>query len=276
MDQCGHRRGTCHGVREPGVERDLGRFTDAAEKEKECDERDLRSVGDERGRCGPEDIYKIQRPNRPENHEHGQQQPEVADPVHDERLLTGSRLGLVVEPEPDEEVAAETHAFPSDEQDGKVGAEDQHQHEEDKQVQVGKIAWVRSVVTHVSHAEHVDQGTDTGDHHEHDGRQLVDLERQIYLQLTNRHPRPHVHDVGRIMDGPSESHYPGKGGDEGRDQNTDAYYAHGAFRIRPEEAQPTVHQKAQEREEHREPDHRYRAGHYPRSRFKFCKSSVSL
>ena len=260
VDQCGHRCGTCHGVREPGVERDLGRLTDAAEKEKECDERDLRSVGDKRSRRGLEDLQKIQRPNRPEDHEHGQQQPEVADPVHDERLLTGSRLGLVVEPEPDEEVAAETHAFPPDEQDRKVGAEHQHQHEEDKQVQVGEIAWVRSVLTHVSHAEHVDQGTDTGHYHEHHGRQLVDLERQIDLQLTNRHPRPHAHDVGRVMYGPRESHDPYKSGDEGADQNTDAYYTHGAFRVRPEEAQPTVRQKAQERQQHREPDHRYRAG----------------
>jgi len=182
--------------------------------------------------------------------------PDVADPVHDERLLTGSRLGLVVEPEPDEEIAAETYAFPPNEQDRKAGAQHQHQHEEDKQVQVGKIPWVRSVLAHVSDAEHMDQGTDTGHHHEHDGRQLVDLERQIDLQLTNRHPRPQVHDVGRVMYGPRESHYPGKREDEGGDQNADAYYTHGPLGVRPEEAQPTVRQKAQQRQEHREPDQR--------------------
>ena len=123
-----------------------------------------------------------------EQHEHRDEESEVADAIDDERFLPGVGVGLVVEPEPDQQVGAESDAFPADEQHGIVRAKHQHQHEEDEQIQIREEARVSGIFAHVADAEDVDQRSDTGDDEHHHHRQLIELERSIDLQVAGRHP----------------------------------------------------------------------------------------
>jgi hypothetical protein len=120
-----------------------------------------------------------------EEQEHRDQKAEVADAVDDERLLSGVGVGLVAEPEPDEQVRAEPHAFPSHEQHGIAGPQHEDEHEEDEEVEVREVPRITRILPHVAHAEHVDQRTDSGDHQRHHHRSWS-LQRGIDVQVAGR------------------------------------------------------------------------------------------
>ena len=125
---------------------------------------------------------EVERAELAPEQEHGDQHAEVADPVHDEGLLAGVGVGLLGEPEADQQIGAEPHAFPADEQDREVGAQHQHQHEHHEEVEVGEVARVAGIRPHVAHAEQVDEAPDAGHHQQHDRGELVHLEREIHLK----------------------------------------------------------------------------------------------
>ena len=77
-----------------------------------------------------------------EGQEDRQQEAEVADAVDDERLLARRGAPVLLEVEADQEVGAQPHALPADEQDEQVGAQDQGEHGEHEQVQVREVARV--------------------------------------------------------------------------------------------------------------------------------------
>src|SRR5205823_2944985 len=116
------------------------------------------------------------------------EESEISDAVDDESLLSGVGVDLVVEPESNQKIGAEADSLPANEQDRIVRAEHQHQHEEDKQVEVREEPRVAWVVTHVADAEDMDQCADTGDDEYHHHRQLIELDRGIDLQVASRHP----------------------------------------------------------------------------------------
>ena len=131
---------------------------------------------------------KVEHANLREEHEHGDEQSEIADAVDDECLLARVSIDLVVEPEADQEIRAETNALPSDEQNGIARSKHQHQHEEHEQVEIREEPRVARIVPHVADAEDVDQRTDAGDDQNHHHRQLVELERGLDLEIAGRHP----------------------------------------------------------------------------------------
>ena len=55
-----------------------------------------------------------------EDEEHRDEEPEVTDPVDDERFEPRVRVDLFVEPEADQQVGAQPDAFPAHEHHGKV------------------------------------------------------------------------------------------------------------------------------------------------------------
>ena len=84
-----------------------------------------------------------------------------------------------MEVEADQQVAAQSHAFPADEQQHVVVRQHQHQHEEDEQVQVAEEAVVAVVVRHVAGGVDVDQEADAGDHQDHHGAERVEQEAPV-------------------------------------------------------------------------------------------------
>ncbi len=135
-----------------------------------------------------EDSLKIQRAERAEQQEHPQHEAEIADAVDDERLLARIRRGFLQEVETDEQVAAQAHAFPADEEQHEIGGENQNQHEEHEEIQVGEEAVVAAFVRHVAGGVNVNQEADAGDdQHHHDG-ELVQLQVESRAEIPGDNP----------------------------------------------------------------------------------------
>ena len=107
-------------------------------------------------------------------HQHDRErQPEVTDPVDQERLLRRHRRGGFVGPEPDEQVRRETDTLPADVEQQEVVGQDQQQHRRHEQVQLAEEAAPVEVVLHVADRVNVDQRPDSGDQeHEHTGKRV--------------------------------------------------------------------------------------------------------
>ena len=121
-----------------------------------------------------EHAVEIQRAEVDHDQEHRQRKSEVADAVHDERLVARVGRALLHEVEADQQVTAQAHAFPADEQQQIIRRQHQGEHEEHEQVQIREEAVVAFFVRHVADGVNVNQRADAGDDHQHDHGQLVD------------------------------------------------------------------------------------------------------
>ena len=135
-----------------------------------------------------EDGAEIHRMERPEEQQNADGESEVADARGDERFLPGADRGLLQEPETDQQVAAQAHAFPADEHQDDVRGEHQREHEKDEQVQVGEEAVVALFVGHVAGRIDVHQQADEGDDEQHHDRELVNLQGEIHFELAGGNP----------------------------------------------------------------------------------------
>ena len=127
-------------------------------------------------------------PGGVEEDEDADEEPEVADAVDDEGLAPCVRLGVVVEPEPDEQVAAEAHPFPADEHRHQVVAEDEEQHRRDEQVEVGEVAPVPGILVDVPDRVEMDEEADAGDDQHQGAAQAIEAEREIDVQAADGEP----------------------------------------------------------------------------------------
>ncbi len=125
VDQCGDRGGARHGVREPGVQRELrGLARDAGEQE----ERDQRRVVEPARGDGAQDLGDLEGVGVGGEREQADQEGDVAELGDEEGLEGGGagRLGLPVVA--DEEVRADAHDLPADQQHHQVAGVDDEQH----------------------------------------------------------------------------------------------------------------------------------------------------
>ena len=120
---------------------------------------------------------------------------DVADAVDDERLLGRERRRALAVPEADEQVARQADQLPGHEHDQEVAGQDQQQHAEHEQVEVGEEAPVARVVAHVADRVDVDQQADRRHHDQQAGRQLVDDEADVDDEVAGRDPLEPRHDV---------------------------------------------------------------------------------
>ncbi len=152
--------------------------------------------------------------------EHREQEAEVADAVDDEGLLAGVGGGVLLEVEADEQVGGETDALPADEQQQEARREDQHQHEEHEEVEVGEEAPVALFVRHVADGVEMDEEADAGDHAEHDQGEVVDAEGEVDLEAGDGDPGLADQRDGADVAAEHGAPEPGdeRGGDRGEEQ----------------------------------------------------------
>ena len=195
VDEGGNGRGAGHGVRQPDVQGNLGGLSAGAQHEQQPDggQRRFGSAGGLVEHGG-----EIERPELLEHVEHGQRESEIADAVHDECFVAGIGGELLIEVEPDQQVAAEAHAFPPDKQNQVVGGQHQHQHEEHEEVEVREEAVIAALVRHVADGVDVDQGPDAGDYEQHHGGETVHRHIATYVQGAALDPGEVVLGVGRV------------------------------------------------------------------------------
>ena len=120
--------------------------------------------------------------------DHAQAEPEVADPVDDERLLGRSGGRRLLVPVADEQVRAQADRLPADVQEQEVVGQDQQQHAEHEQVQVGEEAPHAPVAVHVADGVDVDQEADRAHHQEQDRGQRVHEERDLDPEVARHDP----------------------------------------------------------------------------------------
>ena len=97
-------------------------------------------------------------------------------------LLAAVASGLAMEVEPDQQVRAQAHAFPSDKHQRVVVPQDQRQHGEHEQVQVSEEAVVPALVRHVAGGVDVDEHADAGDEQQPDTGEGIEQEAGIGLE----------------------------------------------------------------------------------------------
>jgi len=143
-----------------------------------------------------QDRVEVQSADLPENDEHGQEKSKVPDPVHDEGLVRRLAVVAVGVPETDQQVGAQPNTFPAQEQDHEVIPEDQVQHGEDEQVQVGEKAPETIISMHVAHRIHMDEAAHARDDHGHQQGELIKPVGKVNRQIAGHHPSEGVRDDG--------------------------------------------------------------------------------
>ncbi len=115
-------------------------------------------------------LGELQRAEGGEDQEQAEREAPVAHAVDEERLLAGLRGALLVEPERDQQVRAQAHALPAQEHQQVVVGQDEDEHGEHEEVQVGEEAVVAAVAAHVADRVVVHEHADRADDDQHDGR----------------------------------------------------------------------------------------------------------
>src|SRR5438309_2129896 len=95
-------------------------------------------------------------------------------------LVDSPSIVVVLIPEADQGVGAETHALPADKHEQQVIGRDKDQHGGRKEIEKSKEAPERFVLVHVAGGVDMDQAADTGDHQDHHGGKRI-------------HPKSHIH-----------------------------------------------------------------------------------
>src|SRR6185295_19494962 len=110
-------------------------------------------------------------------------------PVHYEGLLGRVVVGVLLEPEADQQIRAETHPFPPNKHQQKVVGKYQREHREHEEVQIRKEPPVTLVAPHIPGRENVDPERDERDEQDVDHRERIQQEREVSSKVANVDPR---------------------------------------------------------------------------------------
>ena len=186
VDESRDGRRTGHGIGQPDEQRQLGRLAGRREEEQQHD----RGGGHTRYLTVGQhsDIGVVDRAESHPHEERPEHEPHVADSVGHEGLLAGSGVGLVGEPEADQQVGAGTDALPTEEGEHQVVGHHQDQHRGDECVQVDEELREVLVAGHVADRIEVDQRADAGDEQRHGDRKRVGHEPDVDTEATGGEP----------------------------------------------------------------------------------------
>ncbi len=208
VDERRHGRGSGHGIRQPHKEGDLRAFAGGTNKDQQHNESE--QPGFDAGSFGKQGA-KVERADFAKEEEHRKQEGKVAHPVHDERLVGGSAIAKVGVPEPDQQIRAEPHAFPPEEQHGQIIGQDEVEHGEDEEIQVRKEAPESRIAMHITDRVPVDDTAYAGNDEQHNERELIDAIGKVDRQVARGHPCKVGRDHRIAREGSKEVDRKGKG-----------------------------------------------------------------
>ena len=159
-----------------------------------------------------EDFRIVERLEIDKDQEDRQKEPGVADAIDDKglrRCLGRRHLVIVVA---DQEIGAETDAFPADEEHRVVVAHHQQQHRDHEEVHVREEARESLFTVHVADRIDVDEEAYSRHHEEHDAGERIHEEGHVDREIPAENPRvgddfarrSTVQDVAKHADGAEE------------------------------------------------------------------------
>ncbi len=116
----------------------------------------------------------------------------VSDPVRDECFLGCVTRFLPIDVVTDEQVGAETYAFPTDKHQQEVIGQYQSEHCKHEEVQECKEPIEAFVAVHVTDGEHVNQKTDESNEQCVGAAETVHRQAEVGAKLPNLNPGPQV------------------------------------------------------------------------------------
>ena len=194
MNQRTDRRGPFHSIGEPGVEGNLRRLPDGANKQAKGNRRRhfRGQLIDLTKHLGIVQGLKID-----ENKENGQEEPGVSNSVHHKGLGRRLRRRDPVEVVPNEEIGAEPDALPPDEEHQIIVPHHQEEHRHREQIHVREEARVAFFPMHIPNRVHVNQETHPSDDQKHDSGQRIYEKPEIDVQIPAEDPGVRNHFPGR-------------------------------------------------------------------------------
>ena len=195
MDQRGDRGRAFHGVRQPGVQQELGRFAHRAHEQQQAGQRqrigmpaeEINGLARKPGRARKNRL-EVGRFQQHENGEDAERKTEIADAVDHESLDRRRIRRRLLVPEADQQVAHEPDAFPAEEQLDQIVRGHQHQHREGEQAEIAEEARPVRILVHVADGIEVHERGNGVHHDQHHGGQRVDAERPRHLQIAGIDP----------------------------------------------------------------------------------------
>ncbi len=190
VDESADRRRTRHRVGQPRMQRELGRLADDTTQDEQAGRRRLPGAHPAVRHRGEHPADAIGA-GRLAGHEDPEQQPDVAEPRHQERLHRTSTSRLAFPVVRDEEVGAGAHDLPTDEQHEEVVSSDHERHRCREEHDEGRVRRVARVLPHVGHRVDLHEQGDAGDEHQHRDGELVRAQRRHDRDAAGRHRARH-------------------------------------------------------------------------------------
>ena len=193
MNQRAHRRRAFHGVRQPGVQRELAALAGRAGEQAEAQPKQ-RAAGYYSGASGGDGNGRL--PNvgyvegvealggkivgLEEKIDDCQQKADVADACNDECFLCRRRRRWAVVPETDEQIRRQPHQLPEDVHLHYVGGQHQPDHRGAEQGHIGVVPGETFVAVHVTQGINLNHQADARHHYQHHVGQRVQQQAHLY------------------------------------------------------------------------------------------------
>ena len=103
-------------------------------------------------------------------------------------LVAAAQAARAFVPMADQQVGTQPDGFPEHEELQQVVGHDQHQHGKREQGDVAEETGIARLAVHVADRIDVHQRADTGDQHEHDGGQPVDMKTDVNVEMPGCQP----------------------------------------------------------------------------------------
>ncbi len=113
VDESTNRRGTGHGVGQPGLQGQLGRFADRAPQKQGCGGHSQARAGGPLLHCPPHQFLNIQCSQMHKEQEETNSHSGIPHSRHNKRFPRRSTIARLAIPKTDEEVAAQPYALPA-------------------------------------------------------------------------------------------------------------------------------------------------------------------
>ncbi len=188
MDQCGNRRGSFHRIGQPHIKRKLRRLAAGSNKKQQS------GSGDDSGAFRQVEVLagevsnfgELKRSEDRRDEKHPENEPGIANAINDERLIRRVARRLPMKVKPNQQIRAQSHAFPPDKHEHIIICQDQREHREHEEIEVPKKSVVPPFMRHVPGRINMDQHSDPGYKQQPDARQWIQQKSGIRMERSLR------------------------------------------------------------------------------------------